>query len=152
MTLGNLYASIETACRALRDKAAMVQQQNISVLTDLQKSKLNTLNDAMKLIPTISEAQSGNLLGASSSPQFYFTAVSLGTATFSSTSFSGPGCGVNGAFGVIGGVIGGFLPPLPSPPQPGVVELSTTPAPANRTVNKLSGDFGPGNLPQTKTQ
>jgi len=30
---------------------------NISVLTDPQKVKLNVLNDALKLAPTISEAQ-----------------------------------------------------------------------------------------------
>jgi hypothetical protein len=108
MTIGNLYASIETTCRALRDKASISQQQNISVLTDVQKAKLNMLSDAMKLIPTIYDAQSGNLLGSAGSPPFYFTAFSSGSATFSTSFFSGgPGCGVSG---VISGVLGGFLP------------------------------------------
>src|SRR5262245_4252312 len=65
MALGTLYAGIESACLELRDRAASSQKQNISILTDAQKARLNTLNDAMKLFPTISEAQSANLLGSS---------------------------------------------------------------------------------------
>jgi hypothetical protein len=60
VALGTLYAQIETTCRGLRDKAAAAQQQNISVLTDVQKAKLNMLNDTVKLAPIISEAQSDN--------------------------------------------------------------------------------------------
>src|SRR5260370_8436139 len=56
MTIGNLYASIETTCRALRDKASMSQQQNISVLTDVQKGKLTIPTAPMKLIPPLSTA------------------------------------------------------------------------------------------------
>src|ERR1700730_13616021 len=63
MAIGTLYAQIETTCRSFRDKAAAVQQQNIAVLTDAQKAKLNVLSDAIKLSPTISEAESANLLG-----------------------------------------------------------------------------------------
>ena len=84
MALGTLYAGIESACRDLRNKASSSQMQNISLLTDAQKAKLNMLNDAMKLAPTISEAQSGNLLGSSNSPPFLFTANSAGTFTFNS--------------------------------------------------------------------
>src|SRR5258708_16889494 len=51
LAIGTLYAGIESACRDLRDKAATSQTQNISVLTDVQKVKLNALNDAMKLAP-----------------------------------------------------------------------------------------------------
>src|SRR5260370_19310624 len=68
MTISNLYASIETTCRALRDKASISQQQNISVLTDVQKAKLNTLSDAIKLIPQIYDAQSENLLESTGAP------------------------------------------------------------------------------------
>jgi Spy/CpxP family protein refolding chaperone len=150
IALGTLYAGIESACRDLRSKAATSQTQNISVLTDAQRAKLNMLNDALKLAPIISEAQSGNLLGSTNSPPFIFSAFSSGSFTSLIGFPSLPGCGVNG---VSGGVLGGFLPPpLPSPTQPGVAGLSTTPAPANRAVNKVSGDFGPGSLPQTKTQ
>ena len=148
IALGTLYAGIESACRDLRSKAATSQTQNISILTDAQKAKLNMLNDAMKLVPIISEAQAGNLLGSTNSPPFIFSASASGS--FSLIGFPPvPGCGVNGG---IGGVFGGILlPPTPSPTQPGVVGLSTTP-PTNRVVNKISGDFGPGSLPQTKTQ
>jgi hypothetical protein len=93
MTIGNLYAGIETACRAWRNKATASQQQNISVLTDAQKLKLNALNDAMKLIPTISEAQFGGLLGSAGSPPFSFTTGSAGTFTFDRVISSGDsGC------------------------------------------------------------
>jgi hypothetical protein len=86
--IGTLYAQIETTCRSLRDKAAAVQQQNIAVLTDAQQAKLNMLSDAIKLSPTISEAESANLLGLPGAPQFVFTG-----------SFSGV---------VLGGVTSGF--------------------------------------------
>ena len=43
MALGTLYAGIESACRELRDRAATSQKQNISILTDAQKTKLNVL-------------------------------------------------------------------------------------------------------------
>src|SRR5882762_5323078 len=78
MAVGTLYAGIESACRDLRDKAATSQKQNISILTDAQKAKLNVLNDAIKLAPTILEAQSGNLLGSTSSTPFTFGAFSSG--------------------------------------------------------------------------
>src|SRR5437667_3819069 len=58
MALGTLYVGIESTCRDLRDSAAKSQKQNLSVLTDAQKAKLNMLSDAIKLAPVISEAQS----------------------------------------------------------------------------------------------
>jgi len=148
-TIGNLYAGIETTCRGLRDKASTSRQQNISVLTDAQKLKLNALIEAMKLMPTISEAEFGNLIGSVGSPPYSFDTGS--TFTFSSPGYySGvSGCGVAGGFEVLGGSLKTSIPPST---QPGVVGLSTTPVPGNTTVNKLSGDFGPGSLPQTKTQ
>src|SRR5260370_20538278 len=77
MALGTLYGGIESACRELRDRAAAAQKQNISVLPDAQKAKLNVLNDAMKLAPTISEAQFGNLLRSADSPAFFFNTGSV---------------------------------------------------------------------------
>src|SRR5947208_16807925 len=41
LAIGTLHAGIETSCRGLRDKAAAAQQQNISILMDAQKAKLN---------------------------------------------------------------------------------------------------------------
>jgi hypothetical protein len=146
VAIGTLYAGIESACRDLRSKATAVQQQNVSILTDPQKTKLNMLNDAMKLAPIISEAQSGNLLGSTNSPPFIFGAFSSGSFTSLIGFPSVPGCASPFPSNIIP-VIG----PIPTgTSQPGTVGQSTTPAPANRTVNKLSGDFGPGSLPQTK--
>jgi len=105
----------------LRDKASSSQQQNISVLSDVQKAKMNVLDDAMKLIPAISEAQSGNLLGSAGSPPFSFTSVASFFSTFSVPS-GVPGCGS-------AGVIGGIFSPVPIPPppvQPGVASASAS--------------------------
>jgi hypothetical protein len=148
VALGTLYAGIESACRDLRKMAATSQMQNISVLTDAQNAKLNMLNDALKLAPIISEAQSGNLLGSTNSPPFIFGAFSSGSFTSLIGFPPVPGCNVSGGFG-----FGGILPtPLPSPIQPGTVGMSTTPVLPNQIVNKVSGDFGPGSLRQRKTQ
>jgi hypothetical protein len=111
MALGTLYAGIESACRDLRNKASTSQQQNVSILTDAQKAKLSMLNDAMKLAPTISEAQSSNLLVSPNSPPYLFNANSSGTF-FGVTGFpSVPGC--YSPFGVItygGGILGSVTP------------------------------------------
>ena len=100
MAVGTLYAGIESACRELRDSAATSQKQNISVLTDAQKAKLNVLNDAMKLAPTISEAQSGNLLGSVGSPPYSFTTGSSLTGTIGFSGVSGS-CSPLGLFNFI---------------------------------------------------
>ncbi len=91
--LGIRYAEIETICREMKDKAASSQQQNISVLNDAQKSKLNVLSDALKLVPIISEAQNGNLMVSSTSAPYGFTSSSQGYAAFLLGGVIGP---VNG--------------------------------------------------------
>ena len=74
LAIGNLYISIEATCRSVRDKAVSFQQQNISLVTDAQKVKLNVLNDATRLVPTISQAQLENLLGSPvSAPESFAT-------------------------------------------------------------------------------
>jgi hypothetical protein len=123
LALGTLYASIETSCRALLDKASTSQQQNVSLLTDAQKVKLNALNDAIMLAPIISAAQSGNLLGSAASPPSSFISASVPvTQFFYPVGYSGfSGCAVNL---VVSGVLGGILPPPTlSPTQPGVAGL-----------------------------
>ena len=123
LAIGTLYAGIESACRDLRDKAAAVQQQNVSLLSDAQKSKLNMLNDAMKLIPTISEAQSGNLLGSTNSPPFAFSAFASGSFTSLIGFPPVPGCG--SPFTSFAGTI---IPTTPIPTgtfQPGAAGPST---------------------------
>jgi hypothetical protein len=91
MAVGTLYAGIENACRELRDKAATSQKQNISILTDAQRAKLNVLNDAIKLAPVISEAQYGNLLGSVGLSPLFFTSSS-GGASFGVISGAPFGC------------------------------------------------------------
>jgi hypothetical protein len=81
MAIGTLYAGIESACRELRDKAATSRKENLSILTDVQRAKLEMLNDAIKLAPTISEAQSANLLGTPNSTPFAFPVFSPGILT-----------------------------------------------------------------------
>jgi hypothetical protein len=74
VAVGNLYVSIEATCRSVRDKATNFQQLNISLLTDAQKMKLNVLNDAMRLVPAISQGQLENLLGSAvSAPESFAT-------------------------------------------------------------------------------
>jgi hypothetical protein len=90
MALGTLYAGIESACRELRDRVASSQKQNLAILTDAQKAKLNTLNDALKLAPVISEAQSGNLLGSGG---FFFTSSAGGVLLGITSSPAILGCG-----------------------------------------------------------
>jgi hypothetical protein len=119
LAIGVQYAAIETVCRGLKAKAASSQQQNIAVLTDAQKLKLNALNDAMKLIPTISEAQSGNLLGPANSPPFAFSAYG---SSFAAGLIGFPavaGCSVNSVrTGIFSGVLTGGISPGPVAPTP----------------------------------
>ena len=130
MALGTLYAGIESACRELRDKAAAIRQQNISILTDAQRAKLNVLNDALKLAPTISEAQSGNLLGAAGFFPSVFTNSSGSTIGGIAGSYVLFGCSSPGLF-----IRTGDFTEIQSA-QLGTAGLSTTtPAPANRIVN-----------------
>jgi hypothetical protein len=111
MAIGVQYTNIETICRGLRTQAASTQQKNISLLTDDQKIKLSALNDALKLIPTISEAQSGNLLPPANSPPSFFTGY--GTSVISGLiGFpAAPGCSVSGiSTGLIQGDFSALIP------------------------------------------
>jgi len=137
LAVGTLYAGIESACRDLRDKEATFQKQNISILTDAQKLKLNTLSDAVKLAPIISEAESGNLLASTGSPPLFFITESLPVTTrFIPNLVSGvSGCGVT-ISGLGFGVILSPVPISPPPAQPGVAGMNTTPAPSSQSVNQ----------------
>jgi hypothetical protein len=126
MALGIRYAEIETVCREMKDQALTYQQKNASVLTDPQKAKLQVLQDAMKLAPVISDAQSGNLIGTLTYAPLFFTSTSGGTTSSS--------------------VVGGFIGPVSgcySPFPTTVVRTGDfTSAPANGAVipaNRISG-------------
>lgn len=62
MELGTRYAEIEHNCRAIANESKALREKNGGLLTDAQKAKLKTLDDARKLYPLISQAQSANLL------------------------------------------------------------------------------------------
>ncbi len=125
MALGVRYGEIEEICRELRTNAAQAQQQNIAVLTDAQKVKLQALSDAMKLIPVIAEGQSDNILPVS------------GTPTFFNTNFS--------SF-LAGGILGSVAPGCSISSAPALVvrtgDFSTVPPPV----------FTPGPVPVTPNQ
>ena len=104
--LGIRYAEIEGICREMRDKAATSQKQNLAVLNDVQKSRLNILSDALKLAPVISDAQSGNLLGGSTFAPYGFTSISNGLAGFLLGGVIGPAYGCSLPFPVSSIIIG----------------------------------------------
>ena len=81
MALGTRYSEIETICRELRNQATAYQTKNTAILTDPQKAKLQVLQDAVKLAPVISDAQSGNLIGSSTYAPLFFTSTSTGTTS-----------------------------------------------------------------------
>ena len=118
MALGVRYAEIETICREMKDQAVTYQTKNTAILTDPQKAKLQVLQDAVKLAPVISDAQSGNLIGPSTYAPLFFTSTSGGTTS--------------------GSVIGGVIGPVSgcySPSITGVLRTGDfTSAPANGNV------------------
>jgi hypothetical protein len=65
MALGVRYAEVEAICREVRERESDVQKSNVNLLNDAQKARLKSLEDAWKLLPTISEAQAARLLSGS---------------------------------------------------------------------------------------
>jgi hypothetical protein len=63
MALGVRYAEVETICREVMDRVTELEKANVNLLTDAQKAKLKTLEDALRLFPAITQAQSARLLG-----------------------------------------------------------------------------------------
>ena len=81
MALGVRYVEVETICREMKAQAAVSLKKNVDSLTAPQKAKLQVLQDAIKLAPVISDAQSGNLLATSGFfPRFF---SSSGSGDFS---------------------------------------------------------------------
>jgi hypothetical protein len=74
----------------MKNQVVTYQKRNTDILTDQQRAKLQVLQDAIKLAPVISDAQSGNLIGTFNYAPLFFTSTSGGTTTGS----------------IIGGVIG----------------------------------------------
>ena len=62
MALGIRYLQIENLCRDISRQSSAIVKMKTDMLTDAQKAKLKTLDDAAKLAPVISLAQNANLL------------------------------------------------------------------------------------------
>jgi hypothetical protein len=92
MGLGVRYAEIEEICRELRMNATQSQQQNRAILTDAQKVKLQALQDAINLMPVISEDQLDNLLASNTAQTASFTTSFAGFLLGTPVSGTGPGC------------------------------------------------------------
>lgn len=63
----------------MKDRANEYRTRNMNVFNQAQKAKLTVLEEAMKLAPVISEAQSGNLLGSITSAPYAFTSSPMAT-------------------------------------------------------------------------
>jgi hypothetical protein len=94
--LGTRYAEIEFICRAVNDDAKRLQDRNRALLTDAQKARLKTLEDAWKLYATISQAQQVLLLDGSAGYASFLPGLGSGSITVPTASVrSGdfiPGC------------------------------------------------------------
>ena len=86
MALGVRYLELEVICRELRDAAAAIPASSLAILTDVQKTRLKQLDDAMKLGQTISQAQSLGLLPGGSPGSFGFSLIAR-TGDFSFQNF-----------------------------------------------------------------
>ena len=113
MALGVRYVEVETICWEMKAQAAMSLKKNVDVLTAPQKAKLQVLQDAIKLAPVVSEAQSGNLLATSGFFPQFFLGNGSGTGTIWSLLTPGGGC---------------YFPPVPQfglAPTPAAVAAAT---------------------------
>ena len=86
MALGVRYLELEVICRELREAAAAIPASSLAILTDVQKTRLKQLDDAMKLGQTISQAQSLGLLPGGSHGNISFTLIAR-TGDFSFQNF-----------------------------------------------------------------
>jgi hypothetical protein len=60
--IGIRYVEIEAICRQGREQLAELRRKNLGILTTAQRAKLEVLNEALKLLPLITEAQERYLL------------------------------------------------------------------------------------------
>lgn len=104
--LGVRYLELEVICREMRASAAGIPASSLAVLTEAQKIKLKQLEDAAKLAPIISQAQSlGLLAGAGLGTARWFDTTGF-TISFLQPSSYFPGCRT---------ATGGLISPVPFP-------------------------------------
>lgn len=116
MALGLRYLELESLRREVREEQSRLETAIQNVLTPAQKTKLQTLRQALQLQPVICEAQAVNLLSQSSNllqggPAPFPGNIIPASRWFNTSSFllGAPACG--GTF-----TFGGPLPGLPSQP------------------------------------
>ncbi|MGC4053596.1 MAG: hypothetical protein QM757_30780 [Paludibaculum sp.] len=68
--LGVRYMEVELICRDIKKAGDDLRKNNLALLTDAQKVKLTALEEAMKLAPVYSDAQSAYLLAGTRSGDF----------------------------------------------------------------------------------
>ncbi len=108
MAIGLYYAEMEAIARGMRSELSTLRGKVTALLTEPQKTKLKSLEDAMKLSVTISQAQCLGFLTPEQAPgadsPFYAPNLYRSTITATWGGWSGGGCGwfnTNGFF--IGG-------------------------------------------------
>ncbi len=77
--LGLRYAELETICRQIRDKGEEVSAKNMATLTDAQKTKMKALDEALRLLPIYSEAQSAGLVSGTLNIPFFYNGAPTGS-------------------------------------------------------------------------
>ena len=89
--IGVRYVEVEAICRQGREQLDELRRKNVGILNTAQRAKLSVLNEALKLLPVIREAQGRNLLeGEALSP--IDSIGGLITGGIGSSSFPLTGC------------------------------------------------------------
>jgi hypothetical protein len=96
LALGTLYAQVEDIRRSIANDLTALRNNARAVLSDMQRVKLNSLDDARKLQPLISEATCENLLDPQATQWF-------NTPTVISGAFSSGG-GFTSVFSCVSGI------------------------------------------------
>jgi hypothetical protein len=63
LAIGMRYVELEGICRQGREKTEETRRNHLQTLTAAQRAKLMALEEAAKIVPLITEAQSRNLIG-----------------------------------------------------------------------------------------
>ncbi|MDX2151957.1 MAG: hypothetical protein SFV54_14555 [Bryobacteraceae bacterium] len=62
LALGVRYVEIESICRELRQQQEETRKANVAALADAQRTRMAALDEALRLLPVISQAQAANLM------------------------------------------------------------------------------------------
>ena len=74
LALGTRYVELEGICRQGREKTEETRRNQLQILSAAQKAKLTALEDVLKVVPLLTEAQARNLIGG---PAVYSQGPSL---------------------------------------------------------------------------